>query len=156
MNNGYIASASSPNPMTSKAWGLSTKETKDMDRTYPKQHFESGITSSSQMDIQCAGLSRVTLDEITSGGSTLGGSGLDGSILGGSREIRCESSNTPKIESAPGLQMRSTVYQARHTPAFNIERKLRRRCKARTKKKEAQIKKKEEQLRKAKTELKDE
>ena len=151
LKDGCIASTSSLNPMASRTCSLSTKGTKDMDRTYPKQHFESAITRSAPKDIQCAGLGGRTLNGITLGGSTLGGSELDGNTLGGSREIRRESSNTPTIESAPGFQMRSTVYRARHTPAFNIERKLRRRRKAQTKKKEEQTKKKEGRLRKAKT-----
>ena len=122
-----------------------------MDRTCPKQQSESEVTSSTQKDIQGAGLDGRMLNGITLGASPMGGGKLDEST-----EIRCESSNTLEIESAPELQMRSTAYQARHTPAFNIERKLRRRRKAAKKKKQEQTRKKEERLSKAKIELEEE
>ena len=144
MKNGCMASASSPNPMAWETHNLSTEGTKDMDRTYSKQHFESDRTRSLSMDIQFEGFDGSTLNGITLGGSTLG-VGTD---------IRCKSSNKPEMESAPGFQVRSAVYRARHTPAFNVERKLRRRRKAQTKKKDEQIERKEEQLRKARKELK--
>ena len=99
--------------------------------TWPKQSFGDGKIIIAPMDIHMSSDQGSIPNEGSSDGGMFRRDIANENISDGNTGVRFENSMMSKIQSASDSTV--TSHPTRHTPAFNLARKLRRRHKARTK-----------------------